>query len=105
MTSFLLPRNNGDLEDLRTLDLQVMRVTSPALDILYFLNTSTDPKIRKTHFTEWLKIYHDKLTSCLKDLGHDTKVLYPFESLMKDIKECGGFGYFVGVFIAQVKIT
>ncbi len=36
------------------------------------------------HLKEWLKIYHDKLSSDLEVFGFDPKSVYPFDALESD---------------------
>ena len=36
------------------------------------------------HLKEWLKIYHDKLSSDLEEFGFDVKSVYQFDVLERD---------------------
>ena len=83
------------------LDLQLMRITNPSVDLVYLLCSSTSNTARKERLEEWLHVYHDTLMTDLKLLGYAESV-YPFEELVKDIDHSFLFGSFLGVMHCQV---
>ena len=94
-------KEDGTIEDLILIDLQIMRVANPSVDLVYFLCSSSNNSARKESLTEWLKIYHDTLIEDLKLLGYPVDI-YPFQELEKDIDQAFPFGTFLGMLHTQV---
>ena len=84
------------------IDMQIMRVANPSVDLVYLLYSSSNNDSRKHHLKEWLKVYHDSLLQDLKSFGYSESV-YPFEELEKDIDQACLFGIFFGQMHCQVR--
>jgi Ser/Thr protein kinase RdoA (MazF antagonist) len=51
------------------LDFQTCRYGSPALDINYFLYTSTTSNVRERYMNDFMRTYHRSLSRTLRQLG------------------------------------
>lgn len=61
----------GDkLEDVSLIDLQLVRWTSPTLDLHHLFNTSMEEELRLHHQEELVQFYHSELTRVLRKLGY-----------------------------------
>ncbi len=71
-------------------DLQLVRYSTPALDLAYFLGSSTSPEYREKELDKLLEHYHSCLTGHLKrHFGPEAgSTVYPFDAFAKDFKEC-----------------
>lgn len=74
----------GDVVDNMAIDWQLLMVSTPAIDVQYFINSSANIKSIMTKFNDWIKMYHDALTMELELFG--LKAIYSFEEFMKDIE-------------------
>ena len=91
---------NGKPTDIKVLDFQMSRRTRPAVDLVYFLGSSTTPEMREKHLEELLHFYHDQLTEILD--GHGYSGRYTYTELKKDFKECFVFGFVLATSHAKV---
>lgn len=57
---------NGKPIDIRFLDYQIARYSSPACDITYYLYCCTTKDLRDQHYDTFLKTYHNTLSEHLK---------------------------------------
>lgn len=92
-------------------DLQAMRCTSPAFDILHFIFTSTKRSLRDSHFTKLLEVYasslHDELdkgaASLPTPLNADDckaiKELFSLEMIKREIHKYILYGFVVAIWI------
>ncbi|XP_055608059.1 uncharacterized protein LOC129755538 [Uranotaenia lowii] len=53
-------------DQVRLIDLQAMRYTSPVIDILHLLYTSTDSKLREVHTDDLIRCYQESLMDALR---------------------------------------
>jgi thiamine kinase-like enzyme len=72
----------GRIDDVKFIDFQITRFSSPALDLQYFLCTSTNDDIRFRERDHLLTEYHEELTDTLRSLGID-----PEELTLQQLKE------------------
>ena len=86
------------------IDMQIMRVANPSVDLVYLLYSSSNNEARKDHLNKWLKVYHDTLIEDLQALGYPESV-YPFEELKKDIDHACLFGIILGLMHCQVSTS
>lgn len=82
---------SGELEDMKFIDFQMTRYSSPALDIQYFLYTSVQHDVRETSWSDLLTTYTENLNDTLRILGHGDKVI-DVEALEKEMAFRGSFG-------------
>lgn len=57
---------NGKPTEVCLLDWQISRHTSPVIDIIYYLFACTTKSIRDAHYDEFLKIYHESVSSHIR---------------------------------------
>lgn len=82
---------NGQPQDFRVVDLQLSHVTSPVLDLLYFLSTSLSNEVSENHERLLLREYHIALTETLDIF----RIRGPsFKELMEDMAACGSLSVF-----------
>uniref|UniRef100_A0A1B6EV79 CHK kinase-like domain-containing protein n=1 Tax=Cuerna arida TaxID=1464854 RepID=A0A1B6EV79_9HEMI len=61
--------DSGEVEDVRFIDFQISRWSSPVLDLVYFLWTSADEEVRGHRQKELFSLYLQTLNSNLEQLG------------------------------------
>lgn len=86
------------------LDWQVCRYASPALDIVYFLFSSTDRSLRH-QFDSLLRIYHENLANVVRACGSDADKLMPFAELENQLRKFGRFGVALAPMMLQVIVS
>lgn len=79
-----------------------MRYTSPALDIVYNIFTSTDKAFRKAEYDNLLNIYYKSLSKTVKLLGSNPDELFTFNDLQSELKAHGKFALIVAPIVIQV---
>lgn len=87
------------------LDWQMSRLGSPALDLSYFLMTSTTKPLRDQHFDEFLQIYYNELAATLRACGSDPEQLFTFQNLKSELKQFGRFGVTIAPMMLQVIVS
>jgi hypothetical protein len=83
--------NTGHVDDVRFVDFQLLRFSSPALDLQYFLCTSTNDQVRFRKRGYLLREYHAELKHTLEALGLDPDQ-YTVQQLYEDFEENEIFG-------------
>lgn len=79
--------------DIKIIDFQVSRYTTPVVDLSYFLGCSTDRKLRE-HLPELLLDYYKTLMEEIRCLGHDSpETLYPYEAFTRHCATHMKFGF------------
>lgn len=53
------------VQNIRFIDFQVSRYSSPVLDIMYFIFTSTTRELRGRNYNIYLKTYHETLSDLI----------------------------------------
>lgn len=84
---------NGKVSKTKFVDFQLSNWNSPALDLQYFIFTSTAPNLRFERVDDFLKIYYEAFVSTLEKLNH--KCSYSFEQLKKDFDKRYHWGFTV----------
>lgn len=82
----------------KLIDFQLSRYSSPVVDLMHYLCTSTDRDLRKQHFKELLDIYYQTLREHLEYYQLDVGVVYPKEIFLQHLKEIGIFGLCMAAF-------
>ncbi|XP_063241157.1 uncharacterized protein LOC134541572 [Bacillus rossius redtenbacheri] len=77
--------DTGTLLDMKLIDFQLGRYSSPALDLIFFFHTSLRLDVWKQQ-DKLLKHYHDELTRWLASSGCSPNV-YTYQDLQKDMTE------------------
>lgn len=74
-------------------DWQFSNYNSPALDLLYYIFTATDKRLRDAEYDELLLCYHDTLSATIRLLGNDPERLYPYAVMLEQLRIFGAFTY------------
>jgi thiamine kinase-like enzyme len=86
--------NTGEVDDVRLIDFQLVRFSSPALDLQYFLCTSTNDEIRFRQRDNLLREYHAELRDTLRALDLDPDQ-YTLQQLKEEFEENEIFGLLI----------
>ncbi|GLH00635.1 Uncharacterized protein GBIM_06959 [Gryllus bimaculatus] len=81
----------GVPKDMRFVDFQIARKTSPAIELQYFLFTSLRNQVRIDHFEDLLREYCEVFATYAKKLGY-TGTVFTYEDLQKEINRTLFFG-------------
>lgn len=86
---FKYDRNNK-VTHAKIIDYQLIRVSTPAFDLHFFICTSMLPRVRDNHLHEILEVYLDTLNSTLKKIGSKSFLTQEkFDKMMDDTKFVG----------------
>lgn len=94
---------DGKLADMKLVDFQITRAGSPVYDLSYFFYTGGNEEIFDK-LEDYLKVYHDSLSTNIRQLGSDPEKLYPFKQLQDDWKRYGVFGALFSLILVKVKL-
>lgn len=84
------------------LDWQISCMGAPVLDLLYFIFSCTDKKLRDQHYSELLNLYHDQLREFSFELGSDIDKLYPKSALLEQMQKFGMYGLAIGTMLIHL---
>ncbi|KAK4884397.1 hypothetical protein RN001_000668 [Aquatica leii] len=79
------------------IDWQFSRVGSPALDISYFLFTSTDTILRKKHYDNFIREYHNSLCSFYSKLTDKSEICLPYKVLQEHLRKFSIYGLLMSI--------
>ncbi|KAL7648271.1 UNVERIFIED_CONTAM: hypothetical protein RMT77_000177 [Armadillidium vulgare] len=85
--------------DIRFVDLQCSRKSSPAVDLIYFFDSSLDGDVRSKYFNDLLFAYYQSFSRVL-NLAQMT-VPFSFKELQNEVEKRKIFGLVTGIFIVQ----
>lgn len=85
-------------------DFQLLRLTSPVIDISYYLCTSTNADIH-ARFNDLLHVYYNALATFLTKLGSDPKKLFTFDDLEDQFRQFGKFGLIFSPILVGVMVS
>lgn len=74
---------------------------SPALDLSYYLLTSTTQELR-VRYDDLIKVYHTAMSELITKLGSDPQQLCPIDELYRQLKQFGVFGVIMTPILLQV---
>jgi hypothetical protein len=83
---------NGEIVDLILVDFQLINCGSPAADLIYFIFSGSDKKIRKSHLKHFKDLYYDTFEKYLKCFGINADDVYTKENFEKDFQEHLNYG-------------
>lgn len=96
-------KDNGDVEDVKLVDFQMARETTPVHDLSYFFYSSAS-KTDLDQLEQYLTVYHTTLTGILKSLGLNSTEIFPYHALVDDWKRHALLGVILSIFILQMKL-
>lgn len=85
--------NDGNIQEMLFVDLQMCKYGSPAIDLYYFLISSCNPDIKMKEFDYLIRYYYDELIDCLQLLKY-SKPLPKLTDLHADIIKRGFYGIY-----------
>ncbi|XP_066151968.1 uncharacterized protein [Euwallacea fornicatus] len=94
---------SGNIEDIRFVDHQLTRDSTPVHDLSYFFYAGAAKK-DLDKLDQYLDIYHDSFCSFARELGSDPEKLLPLKALKTDWKEHSLFGIRMGLMLWQIKL-
>ncbi|XP_049949653.1 uncharacterized protein LOC126457427 [Schistocerca serialis cubense] len=96
--NFLFKYVDGELSDVRIVDFQVSYVTSPALDLQYFLYASASEEVHRHHMDDLLGEYHNTLVDILRRLGMQEEAeVFTLEELKREMDRCLVVGFLFSI--------
>lgn len=84
--------NNGKPIAINFLDWQIARHASPIIDIVYYMFSCTTKELRDAHYDEFLKVYHNSLSTHVRRLGSDPEKLFSYETMQEHFRKFAKFG-------------
>lgn len=81
------------------------RMGSPALDLTYFICTSTEKSLRDQHLEELLHVYYDALAETLQASGSDPEKLFTFSDLERQLKMFGAYGLTIAPLLQSMIVS
>lgn len=84
---------NDTPTDIRFVDWQLSFYCSPAIDLLHFIFSATDEKLRGKEYEKLLRFYHYSLSQIVTKLGSDPAKLFSFEDLKQQLRNCGKYAF------------
>ncbi|PSN31209.1 hypothetical protein C0J52_25883 [Blattella germanica] len=101
---FLYNKDNGNVEDVRFVDFQMGRFSSPALDLQYFMCNCPSNEVRFTHRETLLEEYHAEFVDTLEILKLDPNML-SLQQLKDEFAEKDIFGLMMSIFVLMVIVA
>ncbi|KAK7872614.1 hypothetical protein R5R35_001951 [Gryllus longicercus] len=83
---------SGEPIDLRFVDFQASRKSSPAIDLHYFLFTSLQNEVRNKKFDDLLQIYCNEVARFAKQLGYNESI-FTYDELRQEMDRTLFFGF------------
>ncbi|CAG9764169.1 unnamed protein product [Ceutorhynchus assimilis] len=93
----------GKLEDIKLIDFQLTRESSPIHDLSYFFYCGAS-KNDFANLESYLKIYHESLSNVMRQCGEDANILFPYKDLVREWKENALLGVFWGIHLWYIKL-
>lgn len=84
------------------IDWQLVQFCSPAMDISYFIFSSTDSTLRVEHYDDLINVYYENLAETLQRLGSDPEKLFKFSDLQDQLKKYARYGLIMAPMLIQV---
>ncbi|KAG4080121.1 hypothetical protein HA402_008192 [Bradysia odoriphaga] len=81
------------------LDWQLSRHSSPIIDVVYYVFCCTTKELRDANYDNFLKIYHDSLSTHMHRLGSDPDELFPYGVMLEHFNKFGKFGLFISAML------
>jgi len=78
-------KDEGNVDGVVLIDFQIASYASPALDLAFFLDSSTTGELRRMHLPHILTMYHTIFIHTLESLG--VSVDFSYEDLLEDFRK------------------
>ncbi|KAL7029770.1 hypothetical protein ACKWTF_006353 [Chironomus riparius] len=90
---------SGTPNAIRLLDFQIIRYSSPVLDLMYYIFGCTVKSLRDKHYQEFMDVYYDTLADFIKRLGSNPDKVFPREAFNEHLKKFGKFGFIMAMMV------
>ncbi|KAK7872611.1 hypothetical protein R5R35_001947 [Gryllus longicercus] len=94
----------GEPIDLRLVDLQLSRKSSPAIELLYFFFSSLQNDVRSFRYDDLLHEYYNELRHTTEELGYSGQ-LFSFKDLCLEMARAVTFGFYAAVSILPIVLA
>ncbi|XP_058819927.1 uncharacterized protein LOC131682462 [Topomyia yanbarensis] len=91
--------------DIRLLDWQCCRYTSPVVDLMYFIFIASSKAFRDRHYEHLLDFYHRNLSDHIRRLGSDPERLFPRTALDQQLLRFGRAGLIMAAICLPIIAT
>ncbi|KAF7273067.1 hypothetical protein GWI33_014194 [Rhynchophorus ferrugineus] len=95
---------SNKLEDVKLIDFQLVRGSTPVHDLSYFFYSGASKK-DFDNIEHYLQLYHGSFSEVCLLFGEDPKELFPLETLRSDWKQYALLGLLMGIQLWQVKLV
>lgn len=86
-------------------DWQLSRISSPAVDLSYFLFSSTEKKFRDQHLDELIRLYYDRFAEIIQRCGSDPLKLYTFNDLQAQMRSHSVYGVLTAPILISIMVA
>ncbi|XP_063216108.1 uncharacterized protein LOC134527388 [Bacillus rossius redtenbacheri] len=96
---FLYPGGDATSSPLaaRMIDYQIVRCSSPVLDLSFFLYSCTGQELREKHYDGLMREYHTALSELIAELGSNPDRVYPFSAFQKELATYSKYGLYMAL--------
>lgn len=101
INNLMFKYSQEQVKSVRILDFQKSYVSSPAIDLLYFMYTSLEEDVRTNNMEDLITEYHKHLTNTLKTLNYHS-FCYTLQDLKSDISEFQVLNLFTSFYILSL---
>lgn len=84
------------------IDFALLRYSTPVVDLSTFLYLSCSNELRKDHFFDIMRVYHDTLKEHLLDAGVQNIDKYSYDAFLDDFRRGAIFGFVIASFYLAV---
>ncbi|XP_067011170.1 uncharacterized protein [Anabrus simplex] len=98
INNMMFKYHEGAVVDVKFIDLQFSHVTSPAIDLHYFMHTSLSDEVHEYYFYDLLNTYHTTLIETLNLLDCRDKRI-TFQQLEKELDDHGFYAVYSGIHV------
>lgn len=81
------------------------RYTSPVLDLVYFIFTSTDKQLRTENYENLLRTYYKHMSEHLTRLGSNPETVFTFNDLLGQLRRFGQYGLIMSTMLIPMVTT
>lgn len=84
------------------LDWQIIRYTTPVLDIIHFLFVCTNEKFRLQHYDNMIQVYYKSFREHLERLDGKPGEQFPYTALIRQLKFYGKYGLIISALMIPI---
>ncbi|CAO1379873.1 unnamed protein product [Diamesa tonsa] len=88
--------------EIRLLDWQLLRYSSPVCDLLYYIFGCTTKEFRDQYYQQSLDVYYNSVESFIKRLGSDPEKVFPRSAFDEHLMRFGKFGLAMAVMVLPI---